>query len=172
MGYYADMERESVKKRFEACAPLLDERRRRLYAAVEATTIGEGGFLRFLKPRELLDGQSPRDVKHSKPAMLSTISSPFAEREVGVTRPWRRILGSRKPWKNWLSQSPEAIRSPPCGGRVKAFGWYLVNSRPRAKRSVIMWWPSSSTRGDIVDKRIARRKKARLIRIGMGSLRI
>jgi hypothetical protein len=41
---YPDMDRESVKKRFETFAPFLDERTRRLYAAVEATALGYGGI--------------------------------------------------------------------------------------------------------------------------------
>src|SRR5919108_2701140 len=38
------MERELIRKRYELLAPLLDERRLRLYVAAEALTVGYGGI--------------------------------------------------------------------------------------------------------------------------------
>src|SRR3954451_15399948 len=95
-----DLLTQAIKAKYTTLQPLLDERARRLWAAVEARAIGRGGIIRVAEATGLSRGTIRAGLRE-----LDTAALPNDRRL--STGPLRRPGGGRKPL---VDQDPGLLR--------------------------------------------------------------
>src|ERR1700689_1073663 len=108
----------AIWQRWEAVGSTLDERGRRLFAAVEARTAGWGGLAAVARITGLALSTIGRgqDDLDAEPLPQGGCGAPAA----GVTRFARRIRGWSQPSRSWSRRRRWAIRCGPCCGCRRA----------------------------------------------------
>ena len=111
-----------IAARHKGMAGFLDERQRRLHAAVETKALGQGGVKRVSEATGVARGSILAGIKELDRPESVAAGGPRRVRRVGGGRKsvaeWTPVFGKR--WTVWWNRKRGAIRCHRCDGRVRA----------------------------------------------------
>jgi hypothetical protein len=128
---------ESIRQKYLALLPVMDERMRRQWAAAEASALGWGGVTMVstatgLARNTIASGLRELEHRQAHPgeAVGHRIRGPGGGRKP-VTQTDPGLWQALDAWTPWLIRSPEGTRNLPCAGRARAHASWQKNSSGR-----------------------------------------
>jgi hypothetical protein len=134
---------ERIRSRYEALAPVMDERMARLWAAAEAKALGRGGTAAVAKATGILGKRilaGKRDLVEVKQTPPPRPSEPRRIRRPGGGR---KALEKRDPE---LVGALEALVDPPTEGQVSPLRWTCKSTRQIAHELTAQGHPVGATK--------------------------
>lgn len=136
--------------RYQALAPSMDERMRRLFPGAEALVVGREGQAAVARATGAAPGTIRQGIRELRQVNAGTEKGRI--RRAGSGR-WSRTPPSARTWSGWWNPRHAGTRSPSYGGLLKACGSCPRNCRGRGILPAIVWSPSCRMRWATACKR-------------------